>query len=240
MIDVVCYYADLGRPYQPLMQRMCQSAKRHMDCRTVILTPTPLDWMRDVFDTVAPHHSASYKHVTRDNLCQQRAEAMMSWGAYCNRPTFFVDPDLEFRSVVTLPECDMALLWRDDKLAMPVNTGFIATSPFDGQKDFWLVYGNTVVNLPTRIHGWWCDQLGFSLMLGNQHKAGDRMKVLGAEIALLNAADHCDVPDKVTEQAWAVHYKGSRKGEGWGDIFAKSVFSDDAAAQNLSHLRVAS
>ena len=238
MIDVVCYYADLGRPYRSLMEQMCASAKQHIDCRTVILTPTPMDWMGGVFDTVAPHKSASYAEVTKDNLCQQRAEAMMSWGAFCNRPAFFVDPDIQFRAAPRLPEADICLLWRDDKLAMPVNTGFIAASPFDGQKDFWLVYGNTVVNLPTRIHGWWCDQLGFSCMLGNQHQAGQKVRVLGADIALLDARDHCDVPDKVTDRAWAVHFKGSRKGEGWGDIFAKSVFSDDASARQLNHLRV--
>jgi hypothetical protein len=240
MIDVVCYYADLGRPYRSLMERMCASAKQHIRCRTVILTPTPMEWMRQVFDTVAPHQSASYKEVTKDNLCQQRAEAMMSWGAYCNRPTFFVDPDLEFRAMPALPEADLCLLWRNDKLAMPVNTGFIATSPFDGQKDFWLVYGNTVVNLPTRIHGWWCDQLGFSCLLGNQHKPGDRLKVLGAEIALLDAREHCDVPENASEKAWAVHYKGNRKGAEWGAIYAGSVFNEDATgAAALNHLRIA-
>ena len=239
MIDVVCYYADLGRPYRALMEQMCASAKQHIDCRTVIMTPTPTDWMAGVFDTVAPHHSQSYPQVTPENLCQQRAEAMMSWGAFCNRPTFFVDPDLVFRSAVVLPECDIALLWRHDKLAMPVNTGFIAASPFDGQRDFWSVYGNTVVNLPTRLHGWWCDQLGFSCMLGNQHNAGEHVKVLGADVALLDARDHCDVPEHATEKAWAIHYKGNRKGKGWGDIYASTVFKQDAVAGQLDHLRVA-
>ena len=29
MIDVVCYYAEFGRPYRPLLERMAASAKRH-------------------------------------------------------------------------------------------------------------------------------------------------------------------------------------------------------------------
>lgn len=237
MIDVVCYYADFGKPYQPLLERMAASAKRHIECRTVILTPTPQPWMKVAFDAVEVPQSTSYPRVTRDNLCQQRAEAMMSWAALAKRQAYFVDPDLEFRATPQIPEADVCLLWRPKKLAMPYNTGFIAAKP--GCADFWMAYGNTVVNLPTRIHGWWCDQLGFSILLGNQRQAGESLVCHGAHVYLLNSADHCDVPKAVTESAWGIHYKGKLKGPGWGDIYAQEVFKDDFAAQELAHLRVA-
>jgi hypothetical protein len=231
VIDVVCYYADLGRPYQPLMERMCASAHAVMDCRTVIMTPTPRDWMGGVFDTVVPHQSLSYKVVNRDNLCQQRAEAMMSWGALCNRETIFVDPDLEFRAAPRWGDWDIGLLWRKEKMAMPVNTGAILCRP--GFPKFWERYGNTAVNLPARIHGWWCDQIGFSVMLGSLHEPGAVIDCLGARVALLNAADNCHVPKAATSEAWAIHLKGKLKGDGFADVLA-----DDFAASHLSHLRV--
>ena len=226
MIDVVCYYVDFGRPYQPLMERMCASAKRVMDCRTVIMTPTPRPWMDDVFDHVAPHTSVTEQKVTLDNLCQQRSEAMMSWAALTRRDTLFVDPDLEFIAPPPFDDSfDVGLLWQRDRMTMPVNTGAILCRP--GQREFWLMYGNSVVNLPGRIHGWWCDQLGFSLMLGTQHAPGDRLVSCGARVWLMDGPDHCDTPKRITPNAWAKHYKGRLKGEGWAKIFQDDVFSKD-------------
>lgn len=235
MIDVVCYYADLGRPYRPLMERMCASAKKHIDCATVILTPTPAPWMTGVFDRVAGYTSQSYPTVTRENLCQQRAEGMTAWGGRCERLTFFVDPDIEFRNTPAIPDCDVALLWRADRFSMPVNTGFISTKP--GQERFWMQYGNTVLNLPPRIHGWWCDQIGFSILLGNSHAAGDTLDLHGAKIHLLDTFDNCASPKKATEKAWAIHYQGHSKGPEWKPIFKSEVFKDDRLGLELSHLR---
>ena len=50
-LDIVCFYAELGRPYLPLIERMTKSAKRVMPyARTVVITPTPSAELCNLFD----------------------------------------------------------------------------------------------------------------------------------------------------------------------------------------------
>lgn len=235
MIDVVCYYADFGRPYRPLMERMAGSARQHVPGgRTVILTSTPKPWMADVFDAVAEYKSQSYQSVTPQNLCQQRAEATMSWAVYAERDTLFVDPDVEFRAAPRWPDADVGLLWRRDRPTMPVNTGVIMARA--GRPDFWQAYGRAVVNLPARIHGWWCDQIGFSLLTGTLHDPGEILAIKDATVALLDAPANCSTPKDAAPDAWAVHYKGKLKGAGFGAVF-DDILADDEQGKQLNHLR---
>src|SRR5579864_48441 len=93
MRDIVCYYAHLNRPYLPLLQRMTASAKAVMpDCRTVLLTPTPSPQLGVLFDEMV----ALEYPATTDNLCLERARAMVSWALATPYPMVFVDPDIVF------------------------------------------------------------------------------------------------------------------------------------------------
>lgn len=206
-LDIVCYYADIGRPYDPIIKQMCASAKQAMpNARRVMLTPTPKDYMQDCFDAVYPIPGL----VTEDNLCVERARANVSWALCSERPMLFSDPDIVFRALPRL-HGDVMLLWRKGKSDQPINTGLVFSKP--GQMGFWEHYGRVVINLPKRVHGWFADQLGFSLMTGVCHEAGDELQLDGSHVVLADASDHCDMPERATERAWALHFKGSRKGQ---------------------------
>lgn len=215
-MNIVCYYADLGRPYLPLLERMTASAKRLMPkARTVLLTPTPKPELAALFD----HTCGIDLETTFDNLCVERARAMVSWMmSPQTEETVFVDPDLEFQQPVKFDASfDVGLLWRDGKPDQPINTGMILAHP--GSPEFWKHYGAISVNLPLAIHGWFADQLSFSLLTGVCHGAGDRLRVDDARVWLMDAPKYCDQPKKVKPNAWAVHYKGPLKGPGWEDVF---------------------
>jgi len=217
MLDVVCYYADFGRPYLPLIERMCASVREVMpDARLVLLTPTPKDELSAPFDTTAPLDI----ETTHANLCRERARAVCSWAMSAERPAVFVDPDVEFVKAPDLGRYDVGLLWRTNKPDQPVNTGLIVAQP--GQRDFWWRYGSVAVNLPKVVHYWWCDQLAFALLTGVCHQAGETLLIEGARVRLLDAASTCAPPDEATPEAWAHHYKGKLKGPGWENVFIKS------------------
>lgn len=220
-VDIVCFYVDLGRPYAPLLQRMAASAHAKIpDARVVLFTdqttPDP-----GGFDQVIRYP----KVVTRDNLCLERVRLIVSWMLGAQRPTIFVDPDIEFTGPVPLDgSFDVGLLWRK-KADQPVNTGAILALP--GHDAFWKHYGTIAVNLPQQVHGWWCDQLAFALLTGVCHKPDDRIEVDGARVWLMDAYANCSEPESAKSGHWALHYKGQRKGPGW-----ESIFKSDAG--NLS------
>lgn len=217
-MDVVCYYADLGRPYGPLIERMVQSAKQAMPgCRTVLLTPFAPYAITSLFDVwVELGHPAD-----TTNLCLERARAMVSWAVVMERRAIFCDPDIEFLKPPPFDgSFDVGLLWRRTKADQPVNTGVILAEP--GQEAFWKHYGNVAVHLPSTVHGWFCDQLAFALLTGVCRNTDDRLDIDGSRVWLMDAKRHCYKPGTVTDEAWAIHYKGATKGDGWERIFAKS------------------
>jgi hypothetical protein len=227
VLDLVCYYADLGRPYLPLIERMTQSAKAVMpEARTVLLTPNAGPEYQALFDETRlvggpPDHKT---------LCLSRSQAMWSWALQTDRNAVFVDPDIAFQRPIDFFDrglADIGLLWRKGKPDQPINTGLVLTRP--GLEAFWKRYANVVSNLPEAVHYWWCDQLGFALLTGVCHDAGMFIDigdgVTGDRLAgayLLDMAHYCPKSDQPHPGAWAIHFKGDRKGPGWEQVFKKS------------------
>lgn len=218
MLDVVCYYADLGRPYGPLIERMTASARRVMpDARLVLLTPNAPDDIRAMFDLTCELPSKA----DETNLCLERVRAIVSWQMVTQRPAIHCDPDLEWQNDPSaFFECGwhVGLLWRRHKPDQPVNTGMILTMP--GAPRFWQHYGSVVVNLPPEIHSWWCDQMGFALLTGVCHVAMDVLAVDDALVRLLDAKRFCPAADEAIGDEWALHYKGALKeGDYWRRVY---------------------
>ncbi len=117
-------------------------------------------------------------------------------------------------------DADIQLLWRRGKPDQPVNSGVVYSKP--GQVAFWDDYGLISGNLPWRLHGWFCDQLAFSLMTGVYNKAGDILTIGPTRIKLVDALDHCERPGRATEKAWAHHLKGSMKGEEFRQYYKRA------------------
>ncbi len=232
-LDIVCYYADIGRPYRPLIERMCASARANVpNSRLVILTPTPADYMEECFDDVFPLPTAA----TEQNICFERARSSMSWGKVTSFPFLLVDPDIVFLAPPRIEDdADIQLLWRRGKPDQPVNSGVVYSKP--GQVAFWDDYGLIAGNLPWRLHGWFCDQLAFSLMTGVYNKAGDILTIGPTRIKLVDALDHCERPGRATEKAWAHHLKGSMKGEEFRQFYKRDPKS---GAGKLSAVSVSS
>jgi hypothetical protein len=101
----------------------------------------------------------------------------------------------------------------------PINTGIVLAEP--GRPIFWKHYGAIAMNLPVEIHGWWCDQLAYSVLLGAAHRHGDRLLIDDARVLLMDYRRACAKPDHATSETWTVHYKGALKGDGWNEIFIK-------------------
>jgi hypothetical protein len=208
MPDIVLYYADFGRPYLPLIERMTRSARKVMpNARVVLLTPTPSKALGKLFDVTCPIDV----ETTLDNLCRERARAMVSWMLATGENTIFVDPDIEFREAPQFGRFDVGLMWRKKKPDQPVNTGLILARP--GFEQFWRRYGHIAVNLPPDIHHWWCDQLAFALLTGVCHQPGETLLIEEARVKLLDMATLCPRSDQATPESWALHFKGGLKGE---------------------------
>lgn len=219
-LDIVCFYADLGRPYLPLIKRMTESAKDVMPHgRTVLLTPTPSDELSRLFDVVVTLRIP----VDVKTLCFDRARAMVAYQQMSVAKTIFCDPDIEFIRPVPFGKFDVGLLWRAIKADQPVNTGLIIARP--GCPEFWNRYGKIVNALPKEVRGWWCDQLGFAILLGAEHQAWDALKIMDARVQLIDWRVGCATPEKASDEAWAYHYKGARKG-----AWAKTYFEERACA----------
>ncbi len=220
MTAIVMFYAELGRPYLPLIEAMTASAKAVMpEATTILLTPTPSAKLARLFDRmfIMP------VDATWENLCLERARCMVSWQCQSTERTIYVDPDVVFKRPVEFGNFDVGVAWRSTKPDQPVNTGLILAEP--GSHDFWKHYGSIVGNLPPVLRSWWCDQLGFSILLGAAHKAGETLLVDEARVKLFDVNLICPKLENVTEASWTAHYKGSRKGDQWQEAYALGTAS---------------
>lgn len=231
-LDLVCFYCDLGRPYMPLIDRMVSSGRRAMPgVRAVLLTRTPSPELAAPFDLTIDLGPRSLEEMA-GTLCYDRARATASWMAQTGRPAVLADPDVEFRAAPPDLDADVGLLWRRNKRDQPVNTGVILAKP--GHREFWQHYVRIVANLPKSVRYWWCDQLGFALLTGIMRSPGDLLTIDGARVQLLDALDHCATPETATPNAWAIHYKGARKGDGWEKVFPNRARSGDGKSSPVS------
>lgn len=211
-LDIVVFYANLGRPYLPLIELCTQSAKRVMPyARTVLLTPTPSKELERLFDKQID--LSANLTTTEKTVCYDRAACTVSWQGHTENRTIYADPDIEFNREVHFDgSFDVGLLWRPRKPDQPVNTGIVLAEP--GSTKFWVQYGAIAANLPKPLRSWWCDQLAYNVMLGTLHKAGDIIQAYDARVKLFLMSDHCTPREKATtDNPWAWHDKGKRK---WG------------------------
>lgn len=223
MIDLVCYHADLGRPYLPLIEKMTASARAVMpDIRLVLMTPTPKRELARCFDLIVPLEDYP---ATHENLVLERSRASVSWMLQAPNPVIFSDPDIIFQKAIPFDgSFDVGFMWRGGKVDQPINTGIVLATP--GHDKFWKHYGNVVANLTKDLHRWWGDQLAFNLMTGICHRPGDRLLIDDARVALFDARITCTKPEDALPEAWAHHYKGPLKeGQGWDEVFP-SRFAD--------------
>lgn len=213
--DILCFYADFGRPYEPLLERMVASARKVMpQARVICATSTPEGKIGRGWDGVLELPSK----VTKETLCYERARLTVSWMLQTDRPVVLTDPDIEFIKPIPVMEFqDIGLLWRRSKADQPVNEGIVIAHP--NHPRFWHHYGRIVANLPKILRWWWCDQLAFSLLTGACHDAGDVLLLDDAKVNLIDGERYCPNSDKPHPEAWALHYKGQRKGAGWDQIF---------------------
>lgn len=216
-MDVVAYYADFGRPYAALLERMATSAKAVMpECRTVLLTPDLGCDGSQYFDLQidAP------LQCPRDGivpLSRERCRANVSWLTQTGRPTICCDPDVEFVARPHFPDVDIALVWRD-KPDQRVSAALFYSRP--GQRYFWERYARIVFSLPTEMWAWWADQLAFTLMVGSYNRVDQGIYCDGSHVWFLDPRYSCGLPEQADKNAWALHYKGQRKGSGWERWFA--------------------
>lgn len=211
-LDLVMFYADLGRPYLPLIETCTRSAKAAMPyIRTVCITPTPSRDISALFDKVID--TSSNMKTTADTVCYDRAVSTVSWQAATQNRTIYADPDIEFHRPVEFDgSFDVGLLWRPRKPDQPINTGIVLAEP--GSRMFWAHYGAVVENLPRPLRSWWCDQLGYNVLLGTLHKAGEIIQAHDARVKLFLMSEHCTPREKATtDNPWAWHDKGKRKWE---------------------------
>lgn len=212
--QVVCYYADIGRPYLPLIQDMNRTCKAVMPgVERVLLTPTPsAELAKAGFTTIVELKV----DVTEKTICYEKVRAIITWQRQATAPIAFVDPDLLFQRPIQIPDdADVGLLWRK-KICEPINTGMILAKP--GNHEFWQHYGNATATLPRQLYGWFCDQLAFSVMFGSMHQPGDIVEFKGAKVKFIPVEEACAQPELCTPETWAIHYKGLRKG---GDEWTK-------------------
>lgn len=218
-LNIVCFYADLGRPYLPQIAKMTASAQRVMPyARTVLVTPTPKPELTELFDATMDV-SADVK-TTDKTVCFDRARSTVWWQSISEGRTIFTDPDIEFHREVEFDgSFDVGLLWRPRKPDQPINTGIVLAEA--GFKDFWAHYGAIAVNLPMPLRAWFCDQLAFNVMVGTLHKSGETFKAYDARVKLFEMSDHCTPREKATtDNPWAWHDKGKRK---WAELEDKAA-----------------
>lgn len=218
-LDVVFYYAELGNPYLPLIERATQSCLEVMPyARRVLLTPTPSQELNKHFDKVVDL-SPNMK-TTRESLCYDRARVTVSWQGMTKNDTIYSDPDIEFQKPIPFDgSFDVGLLWRKRKPDQPINTGLVLATP--GSPMFWARYGAIVENLPAKLRGWWCDQLAFNVLMGTYHEAGETIQAYDARVKLFDWLEACAPPEKLTgQQPWALHQKGHRK---WREMGIETI-----------------
>lgn len=224
-LDLAVYYADLGRPYLPLIETCTASAKKTMPyIRTICLTPTPSPELAALFDKTID--LSSNMKTTEKTVCYDRATTTVSWQAQTQNRTIYADPDIEFHREVEFDDSfDVGLLWRPRKPDQPINTGIVLAEP--GGNIFWAHYGAVVANLPLPLRSWWCDQLAYNVLLGTLHKAGDTVQAYDARVKLFLMSEHCTPREKATtDNPWAWHDKGKRK---WGGANVPHILDTQAA-----------
>lgn len=208
-VDVVCYYADFGRPYREHVIKHARSVKRVMpEARSILITPNATD-LSPYFN----HVLVTEQPAKRETLMADRTISHIRWAAGTDRRTIFCDCDLE---LLNPPEFDgsfdVGLLWRGRSRAdMPVCASMILMEP--GLAEFCQLWAEVVINLPAPVKAWWCDQISLSLMTGIQHKRGDLLLVEDARVKLLDYELVADREKKITETSWAIHRKGVQKGK---------------------------
>lgn len=185
------------------------------DCRLICATPTPHANLGGEWDLIVQLPPK----VNGGILCLERARFNVSWATQAQHPFIFADPDIEFKSRPPIESLsDINLIWRKGKADQPINAGIVVAKP--GPREFWLQYGRAALNLPDLLHSWWCDQLAYNLMTGICHEAGDIFQCADATVQLMDGAIYCPNSDAtIPQEAWAIHYKGGRKGPGWDKVY---------------------
>ena len=223
--DIVCFYADIGRDYEPLLTRMTKSAKAKMPkARLICATPTPEGRIGQNWDHIVPLP----KTINVRNLCLERARFTISWMLHADRPALLVDPDIEFLREIPMEGLEeINFFTRKGKIDQPINGGMMICKP--GPKEFWFHYGRITVNLPDVLHAWWCDQLALNLMIGACERAPAVLRRDDATVKLLDGKELCPNSDAktISPAAWAIHYKGARKGPGWDKVYLPKEKSGD-------------
>lgn len=213
-LDVVCYYADFGLPYRDLIIKYARSVKRVLPhARNILMTPNAIDLSPYFNHVVMTENKPDWSTLMAD-----RCLAHIRWAAGTNRRTIFCDCDLE---ILKPPQFDgsfdVGLLWRGrDRPDMPICASMILMEP--NIMGFTQLWAEVVVNLPTPIKQWWCDQIALSLMTGVTHKKGDTLNIEGARVKLLDYALCADKEERVSDETWAIHRKGTKKGTWFLDL----------------------
>lgn len=221
-VDVVCYYADFGLPYREHVINHARSVKKVMpDARSILLTPNAVDLSPYFNHVIVTETPAKWETLMAD-----RSLAHIRWALGTNRRTVFCDCDLE---LLKPPEFDgsfdVGVLWRGrDRSDMPICASMILMEP--GLREFNTLWAEIVVNIPTPVKQWWCDQISLALMTGVTHKRGDLLCIEDARVKLLDYALCADKEEKVTEDTWALHRKGSKKGKWFLDLMGRIEQSD--------------
>lgn len=214
MMDVVSFYVDLGRPYAPLMERLTSSIRRHGVGQSVLITPTPHAEGCGQFDVVVKIDGGPEEAT----LMLQRGRANCSWLTQTQNDTMCVDLDVEFTAFPSIPcDTDIALLWRN-KPDQRVNAACFFSRA--NQQGFWRRYAKVLANMPSETHRWWSDQMAFTLMLGQYHHIGETTLCDGSRVYLMDPHNTCSLPEEASAEAWALHYRGARKGADWKQYYA--------------------
>lgn len=218
-VDLVCYYADFDLPYRENIERLVGSARRVMpEMNLVLLSPNAPLWAEALFD----EHHVTLPMPSIETLMLERLRAHVAWLIGTTRRTVIVDVDIMFRQPVVFDgSFDIGLTWRDNRPDQPMNAGLILAEP--GQRVIWGHYAQVACNLPPMLHSWWVDQMAFCLLTGVCRRAGDLLEIDGARVRLMDSRHVSDVPERIAEDAWTVHYKGPRKGKFFKELYRKSA-----------------
>ena len=112
---------------------------------------------------------------------------------------------------------------------MPVCASMILMEP--GLVEFNTLWAEIAVNIPAPVKQWWCDQISLSLMMGVTHKRGDLVCIEDARVKLLDYALCADKEEKVNEETWALHRKGTKKGKWFMDLMGRIEQGDGMSSQ---------
>lgn len=217
-VDVVCYYADFGLPYREHVIRHARSIKRVMpEARSILLTPNAVDLSPYFNHVIVTETPAKWETLMAD-----RTLAHIRWAIGTERRTIFCDCDLEILKPPQFDGFDVGVLWRGrDRTDMPICASMVLMEP--NLMEFNRLWAEIVVNIAEPVKQWWCDQISLSLITGVTHKKGDLLLIEDARVKLLDYALCADREEKVTEETWALHRKGSEKGKWFVDLMRGKI-----------------